>query len=64
MLQSKIKQFYYQRSEDSMQSTHMIDILKIHSKFLKYTLGKLKEAWKTSIFLKILLVAETDADLY
>ena len=31
-------------SEDSLQSTHMTDVLKIHSKSLKYTIGKLKEA--------------------
>ena len=35
MLQSKIKKFYYPNSEDSLKSTHMTDVLKIHSKSLK-----------------------------
>ena len=28
----------------------MIDVLKIHSKSLRYTTGKLTEAWRTPIF--------------
>ena len=48
LLQNKIEEFYYPRSEDSLQSMHMIDIFKIHSKSLKYTIERLKEAWWTS----------------
>lgn len=43
-----MKQFY-PMSEDSLQSTDMIDVFKNHSKFLKYIIGKLKKVWKTSI---------------
>ena len=28
----------------------MVDVLKIHLKSLRYTIGKLTEAWKTPIF--------------
>ena len=49
MLQNKTKQFYYPKSEDSLESTHMIDILKIHLKSLRYNIGKLTEAWRTPI---------------
>ena len=44
ILRSKIKQFYNPRFEDSAQSTGMIDVFNVHSKSLKYTIGKLKEA--------------------
>ena len=40
---TKIKQFYYQRTEDALQSVDMIDVLKIHLKPLKHTIEKLKE---------------------
>ena len=49
MLQSKTKQFYYPKSQDSLEPTHMIDILKIHLKSLRYNIGKLTEAWRTPI---------------
>ena len=49
MLQSKIKMFYYTRSEHSLQSTDMIEVIEIHSKSLKYSKRKQKEAWKTPI---------------
>ena len=42
MLQSKIKQFYYPRLEDSLQPTHMIDVLKNHLKSLRCTSRKLR----------------------
>ena len=40
----KIKQFYYSSTEGSLQLTDMLDVLKIHSKSLKHTREKLKEA--------------------
>ena len=48
MLQSKIKMFYYTRSEHSLQSTDMIEVIEIHSKSLKYSKRK-QEAWRTPI---------------
>ena len=44
MVQSKIKQYYYPRSENSLQSMDVIDILIINSSILNYTIGKLKVA--------------------
>ena len=48
MLQSKIKQFYYPRSQDLI-CNQLIGVLKIHSKSLAYITGKLTDAWRTPI---------------
>ena len=48
MLQSKIKQFYYPKSQDLI-CNQRIGVLKIHSKSLAYITGKLTDAWRTPI---------------
>ena len=61
MLQSKIKQFYYPRSQDLI-CNQRIGVLKIHSKSLAYITGKLTDAWRTPISYESSVVAETDSD--